>query len=218
MGSIKRFNLKKIINEYHTEFFFETGTWRGDGIAYAAQFPFKKLYSSEIIHEIADNAKERFKSQKNIEIIEGNSTDVLNNKLAELKGNCLFWLDAHFPGAEEGLTHYNTFENEKVKLPLEEEIYQLASIRKEFSDVIIIDDLRIYEVGPYTYGNLPEGILPPKLRNIDFVYKAFKDSYIIKKSYKDEGYLIVLPAKKKETNKFRSLIYKISNTINKKIY
>jgi hypothetical protein len=193
MGSIKKFNLNRIIKEYNTAYFFETGTWKGDGVAYAAQSPFKKILSSEIIPEIADKAVERFKKDDRVTIITGNSTDVLNNHIGKLDGNCVFWLDAHFPGAEEGLNKYNDFEDEKIKLPLQEEIRLIREKRQQFQDVILIDDLRIYEEGPYKSGNLPENVLPPKIRNVNFLRDYFGNTHVIIKSYENEGYALLFP-------------------------
>ena len=217
MGSIKRFNLDRIRKEYNCEYFFETGTWKGDGVAYASGFPFKKIYSSEIIPEIAERARKRFAGNSKVEILEGNSTDVFKVKLPEIKGNCIFWLDAHFPGAEEGINQYNAFEDEQIKLPLEEEINQIRSLRKEFNDVILIDDLRIYQDGPFDSGNLPDGILPPKRRTTQFADEAFGQTHKILKSFKDEGYLLIFDKQKFEANNhgvksrmrnFRNLIFK----------
>lgn len=210
MGSIKKFNLNRIIKEYNIAYFFETGTWKGDGVAYAAQSPFKKILSSEIIPEIADKAVERFKSDNRISIITGNSTDVLNNHIGNLKGNCIFWLDAHFPGAEEGINKYNDFEDEKVKLPLAEEIRLIKEQRKNCQDVILIDDLRIYEEGPYKSGNLPENVLPPKIRNVNFLNNYFGNTHLVIKSFENEGYAMLFP--KEAYNKHnRGFISKLRN-------
>jgi hypothetical protein len=145
------------------------------------------------VQEIADKAKDRFKADSHIEIIHDNSIDALKNTISKIEGNCLFWLDAHFPGAEEGLSGYNETKQDEIKLPLEKEIELLASRKDKYQDVIIIDDLRIYEQGPYRSGNMPEHILPPKARNIDFILSAFASTHIIQRSYWDEGYIILFP-------------------------
>lgn len=193
MGSIKKFNLSRIIKEYNTTYFFETGTWKGDGVAYAARSPFKKILSSEIIPEIAEKAIERFKTDNRVSILTGNSTDVLASNIGKLDGNCVFWLDAHFPGAEEGINKYNDFEDEKVKLPLAEEIRLISEQRKNYQDVILIDDLRIYEEGPYKSGNLPDNVLPPKIRNVNFLNEYFGKTHIVLKSFENEGYAMLFP-------------------------
>lgn len=219
MGSIKRFHLSRIKEEYNCDYFFETGTWKGDGVAHAQKIGFKRIYSSEIIPEIADRAKKRFAHDKSIEILLGNSTEVLRNTLGSIPGNCIFWLDAHFPGAEEGLEQYNAFEDESVKLPLEEEILAIKAIRPGFRDVILIDDLRIYETGPFDSGNLPDGILPPKVRTTEFINKIFSSTHTIVKSYRDEGYIMVVDSETyRSVLSKRTILDKLSDRIQGRIF
>lgn len=196
MGSIKRFDLGRIILEYKTPNFFETGTFRGDGVEYALKSPFKTITSVEIIPEIAEEAKNRFSSLDKIEIIKNDSASALEHKIPELNGNCIFWLDAHFPGADAGLTGYDADSDEILRLPLINEIEIIHRLRKKFKDVLIIDDLRIYEEGPFENGNVPVDALPLAERNIQFIYKYFGQSHFILRSYLDEGYILVFPKRK----------------------
>jgi hypothetical protein len=217
MGRIKRFNLKKLMGLTAADYFFETGTWRGDGLAYAGRYAFKKLYSSEIIPSIAEKAKERFKKDQRITIINDASTDSLKNHIGSLKGNCIFWLDAHFPGAEEGLKDYNETSNEELKLPLQKELEIISARKSHYADIILIDDLRIYEVGDYESGNLPENVLPPEVRNIGFATSLFADSHRIIRSFCDEGYLFMIPKKTFPISKLKNIYYRIENRVFKKI-
>lgn len=215
MGSLQRFNLQKAIDTYKTEYFFETGTWRGEGVNYANQFGFKKIYSTEIIKEFADKAKQRFTTNKNIEIFEGNSFDGLHQLLPQITGNCVFWLDAHYPAADEGIVDYNNEKDEDIKLPLEKELEIIAARKGKYGDVILIDDLRIYEDGPYTKGNMPKDIAPPKNRNAAFFAKIFGNTHNVIKSYKDEGYVLLLPKNISNTPTF---LEKISMKLKGKIF
>lgn len=193
MGLLNRFDLSRIVKEYKIRYFFETGTFWGDGVAYALQAPFQKLVSVEVVPEIAAKAKQRFEDRSNVDIIEGESVAVLEKELPKLDGNCIFWLDAHFPGADAGLTSYDGADNETLRLPLPKELEVISRLRKNNKDVLILDDLRIYEDGPYQNGNVPEDALPKKSRNIDFVYQYFSATHIILKSYLDEGYILLFP-------------------------
>ena len=85
--------------------------------------------------------------------------------------------------------------NKDIKLPLRKEIELIKKLRPGFNDVILIDDLRIYETGPYKSGNMPDNILAPSVRNVDFVTEAFAKSHNIQRSFLEEGYLLVLPKK-----------------------
>lgn len=201
----------------NAQYFFETGTWRGDGLAYAARYPFKELYSSEIIESVASKAKERFVSDKRVHIINDSSVNALEKTLDQVKGNCIFWLDAHFPGAEEGLKSYNEYEDENVKLPLEKELQLIASRKFQYNDVILIDDLRIYEEGNYESGNLPKNVLPPKVRNTNFAQNLFSDTHDIHKSLNDEGYLILIPKNVKEVAGIKGVYFQLLDKLKKKI-
>jgi hypothetical protein len=193
MGFINQFNLNRIVRAYDINYFFETGTWKGDAVAYALQFPFKKIISAEIIPAIADEAKLRFKQEQRVAIIEASSTEALSAELPALKGNCLFWLDAHFPGADAGLERYDAIKDENIRLPLEKELTIIHEIRKIYRDVLIIDDLRVYEDGPYDNGSSPEDTLPRNNRNLDFINRLFGPSHIIMKTYRNEGYVLLFP-------------------------
>lgn len=193
MGSIKRFDLNRIIKEFRTSYFFETGTFWGDGVAYALKSPFKKVISVEIIPEIADKARQRFSNNKLVEIIESSSEDALTNRISQIDGNCVFWLDAHFPGADAGMNNYDENMNDSLRLPLNIEIEIIHKLRKKYRDVLIIDDLRIYEEGPFMNGNVPTDALPPGDRNIDFIFASYRSTHVILRCYFDEGYILLFP-------------------------
>jgi hypothetical protein len=93
---IKRKIIKEYAGKYNTPVFFETGTAAGDTIA-AVHSVFKKIFSVEINKKYFENAKKRFASKKNIEIVNGDSGKVLasllNNKIND---TTLFWLDGHY--------------------------------------------------------------------------------------------------------------------------
>ncbi len=192
MGSLKRFDLNKIIKEFNTVNMFETGTLLGDGVAYALESLFTRIVSVEIVPQLAAQASARFTGPR-VEIIEADSVSALEKVLPTMEGNCLFWLDAHFPGADARLTTYSTGDDNLFRLPLIKELAVINTLRKKFNDVFIVDDLRIYEDGPYENGPVPQDARPQKEISIDFVYRFFADTHYIFKSYLDEGYLILFP-------------------------
>jgi hypothetical protein len=217
MGRIKRFNLQKLIEQANAKYFFETGTWKGDGLAYASKYDFNKLYSSEIISSVAQKAIERFKSDDRVVIVNDTSVDALKKYNQEIKGNCIYWLDAHFPGAEEGLNGYNEFQDENVKLPLQKELEIISERKNTYSDIILIDDLRIYETGAFESGNLPENVLPPSIRTTKFAYTLFGDTHNILKSFRDEGYMYILPKNLAHLSGLKTLLYSVQDQLLKKI-
>lgn len=211
MGKLTRFDLERIIKDYNTTYFFESGTFLGDGVAYGLRFPFEKLISVEIIPEIAIKARNRFALNNKVKIIEADSITALEQILPALNKNILFWLDAHFPGADAGLTGYDEYSNEELRLPLQKEIETICNIRKGYNDVFILDDLRIYEDGNYENGNVPQDALPLVERNIDFISRCFSKTHCIFRSYHDEGYILLFPLKK-----YKKAHFSISNFFRKR--
>lgn len=107
----------------------------------------------------------------------------------------LFWLDAHFPGADFGYAGYDTEGDEALRLPLERELRLIRELRPGGRDVILIDDLRIYEDGPFASGPMPDfaQTLPPERRHIRFISELFGDTHHIHRLYQEEGYVMLLP-------------------------
>jgi hypothetical protein len=107
----------------------------------------------------------------------------------------LFFLDAHFPGeVETDFQGYKAAIPLETKLPLEQELELIAQMRGNCRDVILIDDLRIYENGPFEAGNTPEAQenLDPARKNIDFAARLFPNREL-HRDYRDTGYLIIAP-------------------------
>lgn len=84
----KRFNLPCLV---------ETGTYLGATIQ-AVKGDFKRIYSIELDHKMATEAKDKFKDFSHITIIEGDSSKELIKLLPTLQEPVLFWLDAHYSG------------------------------------------------------------------------------------------------------------------------
>jgi len=144
MGTLRHFNLQQFIQDFNCKFLVETGTYKGDSVDYAMQFGFDKIYSIELYDKLAIKAQEKFKKYKHIEIIHDSSSNGLKSILDELNGNCIFWLDAHFPGSDLGEKGYNDEKDTCVNLPLLEELKIISERVGKFDDVILIDDLRLF--------------------------------------------------------------------------
>lgn len=193
MGSLHKYRL----DIFPCDIFFETGTGQGDSLEYARSYPFRRLYSAEIDKSTAELARDRFSAFNYVKIVQGDSVDVLEEVLPTLDSDsrCLFFLDAHFPGEmSDQFIGYSKIEMNAVSLPLERELEVIRKYRAHCQDVIIVDDLRIYEDGPYRHGNLPAKIpkLPASLRHVDFISRIFPDRQVMR-NYRDEGYLLIYP-------------------------
>jgi hypothetical protein len=172
----------------------ETGTGSGISLRYAREHPFDAIYSIEIIPEQMEKLRPQFADDPRIHLILGESTTVLRDLLPTLNANTIFWLDAHMPGADLGMARYNQNWNVTVAFPLQRELEMIRDMRTGFRDVILIDDLRIYERDNFEKGNAAE-VVPGSQWPTDsrFLYTTFEKTHESHRFLKDEGYLALLP-------------------------
>lgn len=189
MGAVYRFDLNSLKSKNNLVNYVETGTGEGTCLAHAKKFSFTRNISIEIHKEIYDNAKLKFPQD---ELLLGSSYDKLKEVLPTLEGNTLFFLDAHFPGADFHYTEYSNCGEDEVRLPLQKELELLLEYRKKFNDVIIIDDLRIYMNGPFEGGNweLRESAGSKKCGFIFDILNELNKSVAI--DYRDQGYVVAV--------------------------
>ena len=202
MGDIKRFDINNIITKGKIKTFCETGTLLGDAVNYMRDFSFDKIISIEIMPDYVKKARERFANDKRVNIVEGDSSLILPTVLHNIDTNCLFWLDAHFPGADLKHKKYDDEKNKDTRIPLQKELNYIHQRVGKYNDVVIIDDLWIYEEGPFEWGTFNQHM--KKYHNGErredicgedstFIYKLFESTHTIKKLNNDQGYLILIP-------------------------
>ena len=194
MGTIKRFEIDKLIKKYNLKNYVETGTGSGTCLEYAMRFSFDTFYSIEIHNVIYEKVQEKFSGSKNLKILLGNSYDRMPEILSEIEGggNTMFFLDAHFPGVDFGHNSFLDEKDDNKRIPLQRELEVIKQNRDISSDIIIADDLRIYEDGPFEGGNWNERHLYGG-NGIGFIEDLFGETHKIQKSYKDQGYIILAP-------------------------
>lgn len=206
MGLVSFFNIKEIKSLNKADIFVETGTFKGEGVEFADSIGFEKIFSIEIFDELANKAKEKFKNKENIEIVHSDSCSGLRSIIHKLNKNCIFWLDAHFPGSDVGATSYDQEQNDDLNMPLLEEL-KILSERRSFDDVILIDDLRTFKEVPDKFKHLVNGfnehmesIGQPHVKKENLVKfdleKEIKNLFPNKnvvEFWADSGYLALLP-------------------------
>ncbi len=137
-----------------------------------------------------------FASRPQVHILHSDSTTALTSILREVPSTMpiFFFLDAHFPGEVEVGYNYEENTPNGVTMPLQEELQLIRQLRPNAMDVIVVDDLKLYEDGPFENGQILNNFanIPPSWRNLDFVHVLFPDK-TIEKSYLDDGYLILKP-------------------------
>jgi hypothetical protein len=197
MGTLAHFDVGALAARYGLVHFVETGTGQGASLAHAARFGFRTLRSCEAMSDLACAAQEAFRSDKRVTVYPFNSHDFLDLICADTPTDesILFWLDAHFPGADYGLKPYGGEADEALRLPLPRELVIIAARRPQARDVILVDDLRIWQDGPYGSGNLPANVRPwcPKARDSSFFLRLMGAGYDVKFDYGDEGYVVLTP-------------------------
>jgi len=199
MGAIYAFDIKQIHNKKNINIFFETGTFRGDAIQLALNTGFQTIYSVEIDNELALNAQERFKQYSNVHIINSDSITALNQILPTIQEPILFWLDAHFPGADIGKVPYDAEPDYNKRLPLETELDIILKHSNIYKDMIVCDDLWVYEDGNYESGSFDQhmfnhghNVTRKQIcgRTLDEIYKKYEPTHDIRKFYNHQGYVV----------------------------
>lgn len=183
-------NLRDIINTYNLEVGVETGTYLGTGTKHLSQF-IPRIHTIEIMKECFDALP--FHGSDSIFPYLGHSVDVLPTILEKVKSSrTLFWLDAHVPS----VIHNKVQLSVDKEFPLESELRVIKQYKDVSNDVFIIDDLRIYEDGPFTAGNWDEAhLFQNRPVGIDFIYEMFSESHIIEKNYFSSGFVFMFPKK-----------------------
>ena len=197
MGELNIHNVSDYIKKYDLKNFIETGTGIGTGLSFAAQNSFKNLYSIEIMKELFVENYEKFECDDRITLLNNDSIKglelIIENQMDD--SPCLFWLDAHFPGADFGIGNYEDNYEAKIKIPLEEELKLIAE-KRDGNDVLIIDDLRIYEDNNYQ-SKVNKTVLNIRkefdINGIGFIEDLFGDTHTFKRDLRHQGFLILEP-------------------------
>lgn len=115
--------------------FLETGTYRGDTLA-AMRVVFSRLVTIELSEEFALAARDRFASDRAIEIIQADSAQGLERAFDAIgDAPALIWLDAHYSGGPTAKGDGNT--------PVLAEVSQILK-RRSGLDIVLIDDARLF--------------------------------------------------------------------------
>jgi len=204
MGDLKIFDLSEISKNNNSNLFVETGTFKGDGVRHAQSCnAFDEIHSIEILESLANEAKNNFQFDKQVTIHNGDSVSVLKELLPTLKGNTIFWLDAHFPGADLHERGYNDEEDEVKRIPLEHEIKLISKRCGKYKDVIIIDDAWLYIDADFAWGSFDDHMSRHGFNvtreevgagnGADFIYECFEDTHDIMVYNNHQGYFFLTP-------------------------
>ena len=205
MGLLREHKLTDYIDRYNLKYYFETGTGKAECLEYALRYPFEEYWTVDIDEDLIEESFKKFKNMsKNINLLIGKSTEILDEYVPQIpkESPTLFYLDAHFPGADfQKCTYEESIrEHKKDAFPLEEEVDVILEKRDISKDVFIIDDLVLYEEGDFEclkvgcvweYGWLQEEL--DLKTDSKFLYEKFEKTHDFKKDLRSQGYLIITP-------------------------
>jgi hypothetical protein len=123
----------------------ETGTYKG-AMVEAQKSSFKSIFSIELSAELYEKAKTKFKKDKNVTIVQGDSSKELPKVLRSINEPAIFWLDGHYSA---GITA----KGEK-ECPIYEELDAIFKNSK-FNHILLIDDARFFN-GNHDYPTIIE--------------------------------------------------------------
>ena len=126
--------LRQYAAAYQLRILVETGTQHGHMLA-ALKKVFARLYSIELDPALYEKARRRFRSSRQIELLCGDSAELLPGIIARLHEPALFWLDGHY-GPNRALA------GKRVTPILAELTHLFAAPR--LGHVIVIDDVRLF--------------------------------------------------------------------------
>ena len=194
MGQLNEaIEVKNVLDFYGIKNFVETGTGIAEVVRAVHDVDSSlTIHTIEVVPEIYDQNKIKFSYLQQVNWHLGESAQVLSEVVPTLEGNTLFWMDAHFPGADFGLSSYGDEKDMDKRLPLKKELETIVAGRDVSNDVVVIDDLRIYEDGPFETGNWDERTKYGG-DGIEFIENLFEDTHYIGRSYNAQGFVILFP-------------------------
>jgi len=207
MGQLNQaIQIKNVLDFYDIKNFVETGTGQAEVVQTVVEADDTlNVHTIEVIPEIYDKNKINFSYLKDVNWHLGTSFDILPEILPDLKGSTLFWMDAHFPGADFGLSSYGDEKDDDKRLPLKKELETIVANRDVTNDVFVIDDLRIYEDGPFGDGNW-EDREKYGGDGIEFIEELFDETHYVVKSYNAQGSVLLFPVSKDIENEAENLV------------
>ena len=141
---VKQFALNRYQQQYGLTTLVETGTYLGDMVN-AQKDRFDRIISVELSPKLAELAQKRFRLYPHIQILPGDSANVLKRITPTLTAQALFWLDGHYSG---GITAKGDTE-----CPIFAELDAIFS--NNLNHIILIDDARCF-IGKGDYPSLDE--------------------------------------------------------------
>lgn len=196
MGVLSRIGLAEIVREHRLDTLVETGTGHGHSLLAALQVPeLVDLRSIEIDFETWHRHRVGFAAEPRVTLYHGDSVEVLPRiaaELATLNRRVLWFLDAHFAGSGRLDPVPMIVDEGEEQVPLVREFEALRAWRDLWRDVLIVDDLCLFEPGNYE-ADAPDLRAALGGHALDWIDAALCESHEVTRSTRDGGYLIARP-------------------------
>jgi len=137
--------IRSYLKQFKMDEFIETGTYLGDTLGYIANSGVQCI-SIELSQELYEAACKRFKTYKNVGLVQGDSGQRLPELLNAINKKSLFWLDGHYSSGVTARAETYTPVSAELKAILRHPIKQ---------HVILIDDARCFD-GMNNYPHLDD--------------------------------------------------------------
>ena len=134
---VKQRTINKLADRFGLKTLVETGTYYGDMVE-AMKRRFSRVYSIELSKELCERAAKRFRGDRHVMIIQGDSGAELGKLVRSIDQPALFYLDGHYSG---GITAQGT-----KWTPIYEELAHIFG--HDPRHVIVIDDARCFGRDP----------------------------------------------------------------------
>jgi len=134
---VKQRTIHALAERFRLKLLVETGTFYGDMVE-AMKRHFSHVYSIELSHELWQRASQRFRGDRNVNIIHGDSGSELDRIVRGLDQPALFFLDGHYSA---GITAHGV-----TNTPIYEELAHIFADGRRH--VIVIDDARLFGTDP----------------------------------------------------------------------
>ena len=131
---VKQMTIWEYQDKYSYSVLVETGTYMGDMVE-AQKKRFRKIFSIELGTDLFNKATKRFKNDKNVTILQGDSGKVLPKILLEIDEPAIFFLDGHYSA---GITARG-----EKDCPIFDELDAIFN-GTNFNHILLIDDARCF--------------------------------------------------------------------------
>jgi hypothetical protein len=195
MGTLSRIGLAELVQAHGLDTLVEAGTGHGHSLLAALQVPaLTDIRSIEIDYETWHRARVVFSTEPRVRLYCGDSSAVLRSLVAELGGRKVLWfLDAHFPGSGRLEPVSMLVKGDPAAaVPIAAELTALLTHRDLSRDVVVVDDLCLFEAGSYE-SDAPDLRASLGLRSLRWLDGALGRTHELTRLTLDGGYLIARP-------------------------